>query len=120
MILFCMALYHTDVYMPEIARRVAFAAMVRPTPHARHAATSDRYGSFNLPLVVDTRQTTLIEAAVEGNVVTKVVLRQGYSETHDIVMVLDPRPSIPVLITAWINEKGDKHGTLDRSKYATN
>jgi hypothetical protein len=115
-----MALYHTEIYMPDIARRVAFAAMVRPTPHARAAASDDRYGAFTLPTVVDTRNTKLIEAAVEGGVVTKVVLRQAYNATHDIVLVIDPRPSMPVLITAWINEVNDAHKSLDRSKYATN
>jgi hypothetical protein len=115
-----MALYHSEIYMPEIAQRVAFAALVRPTPHARHAATSDRYGAFALPTVVDTRTGNLIEADVTNNVVTKVVFRFGYDAHRDIVLVIDPRPSMPVLITAWLNEKDDDHRTLDRSKYATN
>jgi hypothetical protein len=113
-------LYHAQVYMPEIARRVSFAAMVRPTPHARAAATGDRYGAFTLPTVVDTRKGDIVEAKVVNGVVAKVVIRQEYNADHDIVLVLDPRPSMPVLITAWLNEKGDAHSTLDTSKYSTN
>ena len=113
-------LYHAQVFMPEIARSVAFSAMVRATPHARHAATTDRYGAFTLPTVVDTRQGDIVEAKVVDGVVVKVVIRQAYDDAHDIVLVLDPRPSMPVLITAWLNERGDDHGTLDVSRYATN
>jgi hypothetical protein len=60
-----------------------------------------------------------IEVGLTGRRVEKVVIRVFHPESFDldIVMVLIPGPVYWTVKTVWLNERNDKHATLDRSKY---
>lgn len=45
--------------------------------------------------------------------VTKAVIRTEYNYNKDIIIVLREN----MIVTAWLNDKGDKHQTLDYKKY---
>ena len=109
-------LYHADIHLPEQARTLQFAALLRYTSHALQAAREDRYGPITLPQVFDSRCATLIEAGVEADRVVKAVYRQQYDDMHDLCLVLNLRMNR--VITVWLNRRDDHHHTLDRSKYA--
>lgn len=107
--------FHAELYMPEVALKLQFAALLRYTKHAIKAASDDRYGKIELPKVFDTRNASLIEAVVKDGKVVKSLWRQAYDQLHDLCLVLDP--STATVITAWLNLKTDRHSTLDEAKY---
>ena len=45
--------------------------------------------------------------------IVKAVIRTEWNDTKDIVIVIRKG----IIITAWLQEKGDKHYTLDSKKY---
>lgn len=108
--------YHTDIYMPEEAKRLEFAMLLRYSQHAREAASDDRYGKIDLPKVFDSRKATLIEAVIESGRVVKALYRMDYDNLHDLCMVIAMRGD--QVLTVWLNRKDDEHRTLDRSQYA--
>lgn len=108
--------YHTDIYMPEEAKRLEFATMLRYSQHAKNAAKDDRYGQIDLPKVFDSRKATLIEAVVESGKVVKALYRMDYDTLHDLCLVI--ATAHDRVLTVWLNRKDDEHHTLDRSQYA--
>lgn len=108
-------LYHKDVFLPEVAKRLSFAVLLRYGPHAKQAAKNDRYGQIDLPVSLDTRKGELIEVEVQGNRVTKTVYRLPYDNRRDLCIVLSLDGFVR---TVWSNLKNDSHKTLDTSKYA--
>lgn len=112
-------LYHKDVGFPEdinMPRNFNPVMSLRYGSHAEAAAHNDRYGEMRLPHRIDVRKGTTIEIGVTGKTVTKMVIRFDYNEQLDMVLVIIPESSF--VKTVWFNEKGDKHSTLDRRKYA--
>lgn len=115
-----MTLWHADIRLPDIApprERVVLGW----TKHADKARVTDRYGvipSFDtLPLSVfqvvevETRQTPY------GLEPVKWVMRGHWTPDLDVVFVLLPGTVVWTVKTVWINERGDSHKTLDRSRY---
>lgn len=111
-----MALYHRDVFMPDVARRLRFAVMLKYSNHARHAAKDDKRGKVNLPRVLDSREATLIEAEVVNGRVVKLVYRMAHDDKTDVSLVVLPDGFVK---TVWLNEKNDHHKTLNTSRYAS-
>ena len=109
--------YHADIYLPPEARDLEFATMLTYTRHARKAARDDRYGRINLPTVFDSRKARLIEAVTEAGKVVKGLFRLPHDERHDLCIVVLVETG--KVLTVWLNERSDKHHTLDRSQYAT-
>ena len=48
-----------------------------------------------------------------SNKVVKTVIRTSYDDSRDISIVI----RYGFIVSAWLNNKGDNHLTLDRSKY---
>lgn len=108
-----MKLFHISIYWPinlpdTVTREQGIP--VTPTAHALERAVSK---GFRCPRVIPAG-AKCIEAEMSGVKLTKLVLRFSYDKTRDVVVVVRDG----VLITAWLNDKSDSHGTLDRSKYA--
>jgi hypothetical protein len=57
-----------------------------------------------------------IDVEADGTVV-KVCARVSYSETHDLIVVANPRDG--TLITVWANATDDTHEGLNEAKYDT-
>ena len=53
------------------------------------------------------------EVETTDDIVTKCVIRCEYDETRDISIVVRDG----FVLTSWLNQKDDRHETLDRSKY---
>lgn len=55
----------------------------------------------------------LYEVEVKNGNVVKAVVRTSYDKEDDISIVYRDK----CIVTAWLNEKGDRHFTLDKKKY---
>lgn len=85
--------------------------------HAREEAMKDRYGDITLPRAISFTEGGLkiIEMEIQGQSVTKLVVRMSYDADKDITIVFNPADGF--VRTVWLNEKTDTHKTLDKSKY---
>lgn len=126
--------YHKELGFPDVEYPTGTFA-VEPSGHARIEADSDRYGGFRLPTKVNLtesmyerhpKQATgsekgektlphIFELTVEQGEVVKLGARTHYDDERDIVLIL--KPAAGVIVTAWINVKGDAHHTLNEEKY---
>lgn len=111
-----MDLYHSDIRLPDGFRTPVSTVAVKYSRHAERAAQNDRYGKIDLPTSLDLSTGKVIEVGVEGGKVVKVLFRFPYTRRCDLCIVLCPgRPAF--CKTVWLNERTDKHVSLDRSKY---
>lgn len=112
-----MKLYHRDVYWP-FAILPSGSFLIRKTTHSRKAEQDDRYGGFSIPNTIQVNPEEIFELGLEGNKPAKIVIRQRYSRTHDMSVVLKPLGNGKMLaITAWLNHKDDTHKTLNENNY---
>lgn len=116
-----MDLYHADIRLPNGFTKPTGRVSLLWTRHADNARKNDRYGDIRKFQSATLDRLDVIEVGVERGVVKKILFRGRYTDTLDVCMVLIPDFSIyngPWTVkTVWINERADKHGTLDRSKY---
>lgn len=107
-------LYHKDIRLPKVSFQYV-DVVLNYTYHAVEAAESDRYGLITLPETVNFGLVELVEMEVVNGKPFKVVVRQHYNQSTDLVLVilLDGYR----VKTVWLNSKRDQHQTLDRSKY---
>lgn len=112
-----MDLYHADIRLPENFRLPARTVGLSWTNHAERARNTDRYGEIPRVPVVNLGLCSTIEVGLEGRRVRKVVVRTNLDRDYDMVLVLIPGPNDWTVKTVWLNEVGDTHKTLDRSKY---
>lgn len=112
------ALFHTELFVPPVAKAPLYEGALTYSQHALREAESDRYGGIELPQEFHCAGAQLIEAEVliASQRVTKQVWRQKLDESRDLVLVIGEGGLVR---TVWINLKGDKHRTLDKSKYWT-
>ena len=110
-------LYHHEIGFPAAMRMPQRAFLLEYTQHTRSEAQGDRYGAFALPMALDTRKATLIEAEVDETTgeIIKAVWRLRYDDTRDVVLVVLMRER--TVKTVWINTRDDGHETLDKSRY---
>lgn len=124
-----MILYHPEVFLPDFYVKPTGDVLLKYTAHARRAARTDRYGMIDIESmdVLDLDEVEVVEIGVDNGAVVKYVVRGGYDNEHDIVLVLVAmmEPSRTwgtkraVVKTVWLNKKSDTHRTLDRKRYAT-
>ncbi len=127
--------YHSEIGFPDVPY-ITGTYDVEASGHARRESNKDRYGGFNLPTRInlteamyerDPKKATgsaegettiphVFEITVENGRIVKLGARTNYDEKRDLVLILKPREGI--VVTAWINVKGDAHHTLNRDKYA--
>lgn len=109
-----MPLFHKDLGFPS---KMKFRALegLTPSSHALQAARTDRYGAITIPDKFDPNAWEIVEIETKGGALDKIVARQPMNEALDLVMVL--LPYVKLIKTVWINERNDKHSTLDASRY---
>lgn len=90
------------------------------TNHALRSCLDDRYGQFVPPPVFNVKLADVVEVEVTNGCLSKVVVRIPCASRpgFDLVAALcNPGNVFVTVKTCWLNEAGDKHATLDRSKY---
>jgi hypothetical protein len=128
-------LYHQALGIPaEFLEAVSKTFTLFYGPHTRRALVDDRYlsravaegreahpGRFNapdlLPRVVTVMPESVIELEVADEVPIKVVARVSATPHFDLVLTFKPRPDPAFVITLWLNEKNDRHLTLNTAAY---
>lgn len=112
-------LYHKDVGFPSdlnMPRGFTSVLNLKYGGHAKEQALEDKYGKIQLPHRVDLRKGEIFEIGAKGNTVTKIGIRFKYDDTRDIILIVNPADGF--VRTVWFNVAGDKHKTLDMSRYA--
>ena len=112
-----MDLYHCDIRLPDNFRLPARVVALFWTNHARRACLNDRYGEIPQIPVLNLEMCETIEVGLEGRRVRKVVVRTGFDDLLDLVLVLVPGPHKWTVKTVWLNHINDTHSTLDKSRY---
>ncbi len=112
-------LYHVNLGLPYNLN-LPEAVPVRISCHALRAMTDDRYGDITLPMVgakLNLKGMGLVELeTLDNGKPIKIVVRGTYAPNpkFDLVLVLT---SDCVLKTAWLNDAGDSHSTLNKARY---
>lgn len=109
--------YHKDVGFPPGVLWPAGEFPLRYTHHAVSEARAD--GAWPLPRRVDLNSAQVVEARVEHGTgrVLILVLRTHLDRKRDVVRVVRTDEVPWVVLTVYVNRKGDSHPTLDRSRY---
>lgn len=115
-------LYHKEVFWPlgKLTRWQGKTLRLSFSRHAIKECLKDRYGTIIPPANITFDEQKAFEIELANNLINKVAIRVPYNQTHDIsfVLILDGEDSAFVK-TLWLNDKTDKHGTLNASLYAT-
>ena len=99
--------YNEQVYMPTISwRDVDY--QLRYSPHAQEQMLSK--GIDEAPNFINLSQVDIVEMEVANGKPFKVLARQAYDSTYDIVHVILLKSL--VVKTVWLNNRNDKHRTL--------
>jgi hypothetical protein len=111
-------LYHRRVHWPfEPPSLPTGSPVLLYTKHAESKAERMEVKPDTIHL--DKVEIFEIQTDDNGNIV-KYAFRTDYNGRFDLCMVLAPvADGIANVVTMWFNEKRDKHGTLDKSRYAT-
>jgi len=107
--------YHAELGIPEGLQTQFGSMLLDYSPHAMQAARDDRYGTIDLPRVLDTSKAQVIEVESDGRKARKVLYRVQYNGEFDLLLAVDPDRRY--VKTVWLNRNDDVHGTLDPSKY---
>jgi len=129
-------IYHRDVFMPD-GSLVGFVDAqwnLVYTKHALRELVNDRFGPVtHAPRSIRFTEDDVVEIEAEREYfagmpvsssaikTTKIVVRVDYDDERDLILVLRRfDDGAAIVITAWTNNIGDNHNTLNRNKYATN
>jgi hypothetical protein len=125
-----MNLYHREIGLPAgFSFWQDTVWNLEYTRHALQAILTDRYGApKRMPKTIAFPLSEVVEVAVEGGRVSKVVVRVtgsrdfvGPRPDMDLCLVLirgeDDDNNVLWVKTCWFNERADTHKTLDASKY---
>ncbi|MBD5584021.1 MAG: hypothetical protein HDQ88_02985 [Clostridia bacterium] len=114
-------LYHYEVFWKdEIQNQIDIALNSGlPFKFDKHATDNKFKRSISIDGITTEKlkKGYCFEAEVKNDKVVKFVIRYGYNDTYDLVTVWNPRAKCLYCKTIWLNEKDDKHITLDESKY---
>lgn len=113
-----MALYHSEIYVPESVRRQfpALPIALKYSYHAIEASTTDRYGSMPQLNKIDPAKATVIEAETDNGKLIKLVYRTRLNNFLDVCVVV--LIATGFVKTVWFNAHNDQHVTLNTFKYA--
>ncbi len=110
-------LYHHQVFMPKNLLMPTAPFLLNYSTHAKIAANNDRYGLIKLPASIDPKYAKVIEVETDDNDnVIKIVYRTPYNNQKALCIVVVPAERL--VKTVWLNERLDKHQTLNTSKYS--
>lgn len=108
-------IYHKDIGFPSMFRRPVGSFVLILSKHALARAVEK---GFDIPDRINMRDFRVIEIETSVKRVEKIVMRGGYDDNRDIVLVVIPQRNGSFYVkTAWLNNKNDLHFTLDVSKY---
>ena len=118
-------LYHKDVYFKSYVKPICHKFLSREkrlTKHCINALIDDKISIsiFKSYLKqINKVKYDLIEVEEINNSIVKFVVRVPYSNTKNmcIVFARDINTRILTVKSIWLNDKSDKHKTLDKSKY---
>lgn len=111
-------LYHKEVFLPgELIERVSGKYNLRFGKHAKEACQTDRYGFIYPPLKVFVNKDNILEIQTTNNIIDKIVIREPYQSSLDLTLVFIPEFGAGFVKTLWLNDKNDKHQSLDASPY---
>lgn len=110
-------LYHTDLGFPNsLELKEEYLIEPKYSIHALKASKKDRYGIITLPKIIEFNKKAIIEVETQDNIhVDKVVVRLPYLRELDLCIVIILETN--VVKTVWLNNKNDKHLTLNVKKY---
>ena len=106
-------LYHYTIGFPRVRLPVGLLPL-RYSKHAQREMLSDRYAIINPPATLDVGKAKIIELETFRGEAVKFVARIPHSPKHDLVLVVKPDGFVK---TVWLNERNDRHSTLNKSKY---
>ncbi len=119
-------LYHAELGLPPV-NFTTFATTLCYSNHARQAALHDRYGvPASVPKHHQFAPAEIFEVEVAAGKVVKFCARLKNAgkttagKTFDLVLACsapEPHTAAVFVRTLWLNEPGDNHSTLDKSKY---
>jgi hypothetical protein len=69
-----------------------------------------------VPKFIEIKSGQVVEAELNGACITKLVVRQSINTTQDLVLVLIPKDSTWLVVTAWLNDVTDTHKTLKKDR----
>ena len=122
-------LLHAQVYLPQCIINEVYKQQdsIRTIEFSNHFAVQhlNKYDykhyldKDNLVKIIKNlhNQTPFEVEVSKEHRILKYVVRTTYDATRDISIVIIPRGDVAFVKTAWLNDKGDKHFTLDKSKY---
>ena len=124
-------LYHESVYMKDEDKERAMRIertlrKIRLSKHfQRHLEMQDRKHELTKHKVKRSIITIIktpkvpFEVEYDEQSYFKFVVRVEYDEIHDIsiVFLVQKQDKFPLIKTAWLNRKDDKHHTLNRTRY---
>ena len=124
-------LYHEEIYIPEeyisqvlnhqkTLKKIHFSRHLREhlnNPDYKHDIESTKLLQC-LKRVIN-NPVSPFEVEIDNRTVIKYVIRTSYDSDRDvsIAILVKDYYGIPMIKTAWLNKKSDKHYTLDVSKY---
>ena len=113
-------LYHTELGFPkeviaELDKIQSLPAFNVNLIYSYHAQEQAYNKGINLPDRVNLKQGELIEVELDsfGRMV-KCLWRLPYNDNFDLCLVITIDRTVK---TVWLNNRTDKHTTLDRKKY---
>lgn len=116
--------YHRDIGLPTNVTVPKRSVKCEYTDHADRGRYDDRYGIIPRLEEVDLGAADVVEVSTTNGRISKLLVRVPHPEDEKVDIVMAIRPGEEKhdpwnVITNWLNERSDKHQTLDRSKYAT-
>ena len=118
-------LFHKSLGLPASIQLPRGRKKMVLTNHAKEAARDDRYGNI-APLLAlyssfDPATADLVEIETSDRIhVEKAVYRVPLAPNspYDVVLAAVPYGDKYVIKTLWINERSDRHRTLNTRKYS--
>lgn len=112
-----MFIYHKTLGFPRTLRlEENYSLNVVLSSHAQQACFSDRYGNIKVNANVSFGRKDIVEVESSNNKIpTKFLVRIKYNDNHDINIAIQLDNN--TIKTVWLNEKNDKHTTLNRNNY---
>jgi hypothetical protein len=87
---------------------------------SRHASERAAQKHIVIPAFIQINAGEIVEAEFTDATISKIVVRRSATATHDLVLVLIPNPkNVWFAVTCWLNEKTDKHKTLNIKRIST-
>ena len=111
------ALYHKDIHT-FVGDLALGSISLDWTQHALERAWSR---GIRIVTLLEAPKGTVFEVELSRQAVEKVCVRVPYSAVEDVCFVLRPVDKEGgrwLVVTCWLNKKGDRHTSLDRTRYA--